>query len=465
MTTKEKELAALVERMESFFDAEGDFAKVNQRVKALEDMELVDLKDVDVKAVVEEVDKLKAGFEQVTKNIRSQRNGNYVPGIEDEGENFSMLKAIIAIRTGNWSRAEHEKALLDEVRQKASHAVGDDTLGGYFVPDQLIADIIGAIYTRSVFINLEGDGTNATTAVSVLSGLTGGNVRVPKFEGGMIAYWIGEEDTYTESQTSVGDMTMNPKKLGVLMRITDTMRKLQGFGFEQLLRQDMIQALAKKLDFTIAFGRGTDHSPLGISRRRDIKVYRAENGTTYDLSNSTDLTSFDAIADWDGGEVTFDSLDNMMLALEEDDIMMDDSHRWISSPRWFKRIKQLKVDNYSGQSTNQPYLLGIPMIPDSRLAEIIGPWDKSTQIPSNALPGASVDGATDSVNEKYTTIFGGNLREVVLGRWGGIEIESDEGRGQGFTSDHTYVKARMYADIGVRQPRALIVCPDAVARD
>ena len=158
----------------------------------------------------------------------------------------------------------------------------------------------------------------------------------------------------------------------------------------------------------------------------------------------------------------------MQLNLEDDDIVVDASHRWVSSPRYFNRLKKIKIDHYSGQTTNQAYLLGMPMISNAKLADIIGPFGKSTQIPSNQLPGASLNAPTTDTSpgdDRFTDVFGGNLNNVLLGRWGGIEIEDDAGKGRGFTSDHIYMKLRLYADVAIRQERAIIVCPDALARD
>lgn len=461
MTTKtlEQRAAEAIERLEKLFEGDDSLTKTIDRVKAIQSR-FEELKGLDPAKIATEIDKIKATQETFTKMIRTSKKGLYVPGLEDH--EFSLLKACVAVKTKSWKGAEKEEEILKATREKAAQVIGNDAVGGYFVPDQVIPEVIGAIYTKSVFVNLQGDGDK--TRVSVLEGLQGGNVKIPKFDGGLVAYWIGEEDDYAESQTSVGDVTLNPKKMGVLIRMTDSMRRFAGFGFEKLLRTDLVRAAAKKLDWTIAFGRGTNDMPLGITRQPGIKIYRAENGLTYDQNTAAGRTALAAITDWDGAELNYDGLMNMLLALEEDDVDLDETAAIISSPRFFHKLKQLKADMYSGQTTNQMYLTGLPFMSDQRLRELIGDFAKSTQIPSDDLPGATIDGPTDSTNEKHTTVFGGNLGNVILGRWGGIEIEDDGGKGAGFVSDHTYVKLRLYADVGVREPRSLIVCPDAKVR-
>lgn len=452
----EKQVAELVAKFEQLFEGDDNIVTTMDKVKTLAS-EFSEIKALDLKKVVSEYDRLRAGQETLERAIRNSKRGLYVPGIEDQ--EFSLVKALTGIKTGKWEGREREKEILDAARTKATQNIGNDSAGGYFVPDQVIPDVIAAIYTRSVFVNLgvEGD----MQSISLLDGLVGGNIKIPKFNSGTVAYWIGEEDAYAQSVANVGDVAMNPKKLGVLVKLTDAMMRFGGFGFENLLRTDMVRAAAKKLDYTVAFGTGGADMPLGICQTPGIKIYSASADAVVDHDTLDTLEA----GDWTGADLTFDGLDNMTLALEEDDVELDDTHKWVGPPRFFKRLKQLKVENYASQTTGQPYLLGIPMLPDNRLADIIGPWSKSTQFSTTDLPGASVSAPTTSTDELHGTVIGGNLGDVVLGRWAGIEVDDDAGKGTGFATDHTFIKLRLYVDIVVRQPRSLIVCPNAQVRD
>jgi len=453
----EEQVALVVERMNGLFEGDESITTTLERVKALQ--ATVDgFENLDLKAVVDEVEKLRAEQEKLVRSIRTSKKGVYVPGAEDE--DFSCLKAMIGIRTGKWAGAETERDIMKAAAEiKAGQNVGDDSAGGYFIPDQVIPEVIGAIYAQSVFVALEGEGT---TRISVLEGLTGGSVKIPKFDGGLIAYWIGEEDSYAISSAEVGDVTLSPKKMGVLVRLTDSMVKLQGFGFEKMLRADMARAAAKKLDWTVAYGTGGDNMPRGIANMRGIKFYSNEQGAVYTKAQIE--TAGSPLDDWDGGTLDFDTLMNMELALEEDDIVLDASHAWITSPRGIHYLKRLRIPQFSGDTAGA-YLVGAPYLSDARLVDVIGsPIAKCTQIPSDNLPGESAHGATDSTNEKYTDIFGGNLNNIVLGRWAGIEVDDDGGKGPGFLRDHLYIKLKMHCDVQARQQRGIIMCPDAQCR-
>jgi len=53
----------------------------------------------------------------------------------------------------------------------------------------------------------------------------------------------------------------------------------------------------------------------------------------------------------------------------------------------------------------------------------------------------------------------------ILGRWSGVEIEDDSGKGKHFVSDETLIKLRMYCDTGIRHDQSLVICPDVQMKD
>ncbi len=438
--------------------------EVNKIQGDLKKFDGFDPSTIDIKGAIGEFEKTKAVIEQMKADRRRSAGTSRIPGLAAEAKNFSMIRAMSAIKSGDWSRAGFEQEVFAAARTKAQ-AMGIDSAGGYFIPDEVIEDVIAAIYTQSALINLSGEGT---TRVSVLDGLNGGTVKVPKFLGGVVAYWIGESDEYAESQTKVGDMMMTPKKLGVLVRMTQEMRTYASYGFESLLRTDMIRAAAKVLDKSILYGSGTAHSPRGV-----VNAVNAANIAKGDLKAFPSVQVYDAAAKaaWNGASVTdnqskdnaaldFDGMDNMIAMLEDNDVVADNSAAFLAHPKFFRKVKQLRVENYNAQTSGQPYLLGAPRLPDARLTDIIGNFAKTTQIATNNKAGESV-GWTGSSNAGHTDVFYGNWNEVVLGRWGGIEIEDDGGRGKGFTSDQTYMKMRLYVDVGFRHDQSIAVCPNA----
>tara|TARA_R110002096_G_scaffold97208_3_gene216576 strand:- start:3863 stop:5350 length:1488 start_codon:yes stop_codon:yes gene_type:complete len=486
---REEQMAKLLHQMEDFFQEEGDMKKFSDRIKAVEGSLKADGHDISLmdKSVIEdEFEKLRAQNERVIRGIQNSKRGAYFPGIEDEAKRFSVVKTLAACAKKDWTGAEHEKECIEEAmaaREKATgQAASDLSRGGGFIADQLIPDVIGPMYTKSAFIAMDGDGE---TRVTVLDGLPGGRVTIPQFHGGMQAYWMGEEDSFTTSTSKVSDVHMDLKKIGVMARMTDTMIKFASYGFDNLLRKDMIKALVKKVDYTIPYGSGSANMPRGIANWSTgghqaagtdnagndvgpgVKVYNAGTGLSMTYAEAMTLS---AGAGFVGGEIDFDSLSLMKLMFEEDDVDTNaGSFAWVAAPRYWDRLKRIKTDNYASQTTGQPYLVGLPVLPDARVSDLVGPFGRMNQIATNSAPGGA--GAATAVfggastTAKFSGIFGGDFSEFIFGRGSGIEIEDDGGVGTGFSTDSTYLKLRMYADQMIRDPRAIGFCPDVRVRD
>lgn len=419
--------------------------------------------NLDGKAIKEGVDKLLALEDQRQKAVIESKGGNDF-GIENVHKKFSVIRAINARKSGDWSGAKVEQTVIEETKalvKAGSINVGDDNSAGFMVPDEVLPDVVDSTLRKSRLVNLTGEAGDGETIVTMYDGLVGGTVTINKYEGGLVAYWLGEEDSIVNSIVNTEDLKMEPNRLGVLVRLTDAMMKFSSPRLEASIRRDMVRALAKKLDVTGFYGKGGAHSPRGILSHPEIKIYRAENKTVY----ATPALAA-AAASWTGANLDYDGLDNMKGALEEDDIDPSDTERLISSPAFFRRLKQLKVANYSGQTTEQPYLTMIPMMTDAKLAEIIGPFLKSNNFVSSGKAGATIGAPASGggTSLKFGDVIHGDFKEYIFGRWSGIEITTDGGVGVGFPNGRTFLRATMYCDFQVRQPRAFIACVDAQVR-
>lgn len=435
-----------------------------QVVKIVADMDATKQPIVEIKNVLTQFDALKAQFEAVSKTIKSNNaRALGMPGAEDEMSKFSLVRTFLAIKSGDWKDAQFEKDTLDQAKARAQElqakgaAVADvGSRGGFFLPDMVLGDPIAAVYVASALINLDNKGSG-TTRVSVIDGVPAASGSLPKVKGGSVSYWVGEEDKLAETMMEVGDITFNLKTLASLVRITQKMRDFAGVGFEKALMNDIFRGLVAKLDKTILYGTGTGNMPRGVANVKGVRKFSARTGEVE--------TSDPASAANVGGELDFDDLDEMVGVLEDDNFTVDSSAAFIFHPRYKRRVKRLRVQNYQGQTEDQMYLLGLPRLPDARLAEIIGPFGTTTQIPVRSKPGKSAGWPTDSTEEKFTDVFYGNWADVVLLRGVGMNVDSDAGRGKGFASGHEYMKLYGYFDTVFRHPESLVMASDVRAFD
>lgn len=433
---KSRILKAVGKRLSDFETTQSEMLETIKSLQAENQALKIAMKNISSRDITGAVEADKAGSLAAIRSI--QRNSPLrVDGADDLFKSFSVLRAVVAIKTGGkvfGDTAEWDYLKQVNEQRKAAGVVGVESDGGWFIPDQVIPNVINAIYRRSVVVDLAGDGQ---TRVSVLNGLVGGSVRIPKFKKGVIAYWLGEIDESEITKAGTGTIEMKPRKLNALTKLTEEMIRMGGFGFESLLRNDMIRAMSEKIDTTALYGSGLNDSPEGLTQL-GVQQYAVGGNAAVQ------------------GELDWTGLSQMDLLIEEADLMKDDTFATISSPAYFNRLANIRVLNYSGQSAAEAdYLAGLPPLTEDRLGSLIGDMGKTTGISSTKDVG---DGEASS-----TDVFRGNWGELLLGRWGGLEVVTEDG--YDIIHDTRIVKVRSYFDFNRRYEKGLVHCPNAKARD
>ncbi len=140
-------------------------------------------------------------------------------------------------------------------------------------------------YMTSEFIDLLRPAT-------ILDRLTGFrrvpfNIRVPTQTSGSTAYWVGEGSMKPMSSAAFNTVTMTFSKVAALVAFTQESLRFSNPSLEALVRQDMIAAIARKLDTDLldpskAVGTGSGGpSPASLT-----------NGVTAINATGTDATAF-----------------------------------------------------------------------------------------------------------------------------------------------------------------------------
>ena len=84
-----------------------------------------------------------------------------------------------------------------------------DTAGGTFVPLSMLGELIDLQRSLEVF---------ASAGAQEVALPPNGRVQFPKLTGASTAYWVGEGSPITESQPTTGNLDLQAKKLGVLVK-------------------------------------------------------------------------------------------------------------------------------------------------------------------------------------------------------------------------------------------------------
>ena len=211
-------------------------------------------------ALQEKYTSLEKRLEEFEKQAKTRKWATGLAGLELEKDKFSLCRALHAMRTNNWDKAQFE---ADVFRQTRAMSTGDDSDGGYLVPAQAMPEFIEMFRAEAVCVRM---------GARVIYGLTGAPVTFTRQTGGATAYWVGENKEITESALTVGVLKMIPKKVAALTKISNELIRMSNPGAEAMVRQDFAIALGLAVDLAILRGSGSENQPLGIANTPGINT-------------------------------------------------------------------------------------------------------------------------------------------------------------------------------------------------
>ena len=351
------------------------------------------------------------------KYLEEQFKKWHVPGLEDEMKkrDFSIVKVMRGIAFGIWDDAGFEQEVIAELNgiSKKQMATSPGTAGGYLVPTQYIPQLIELLRAEAVTIR---------AGATVLDGLTGSPVDIPRQTGGATAYWVGENAAITASDLTVGQVQLQPKGLAALVKVSNRLIRLATPSVEQMIRRDLAQTIALELDLQALRGDGTGGRPTGVAN----------------------ITGINTVAiGANGGDFTFDHAIDMEFELENDNALRG-SLAFITHPAVIRKLKKQKA------SGTGEYLRWVEELKDKRLVGY--PYFTTTQLPTNLTKGTGTN---------LTEVYFGNWQELIIAQWTGVEIAVSNQAGTAFESGQTWFRVMQDVDIGVRHPESFCLVNDA----
>jgi HK97 family phage major capsid protein/HK97 family phage prohead protease len=257
--------------------------------------------------------------------------------------------------------------------------------------DHMAGSFIDVLRNRSTVMGL-----NPT----VLRDLVG-DVAIPRKTAGATAYWIAGDnaDSITESDVVMDQVTLSPKVVGGAVTFSHKMIVQSSPDIEQLVRGDLADLIASQIDLKSISGSGASNQPTGILNQTGI------GSTTY--ANGGDPSFADIVA-----------LETTIAAANADQGPL----RYLTTPAIAGTMKTTDVGTDTGQFV----------------------WSKSMM---NDLA------AYKSGNMTAGYVLLGDWSQLLVGFWGGIEIDADP-YGSNFLKGSVTVRVLADVDIGVRHPEA-----------
>ena len=200
---------------------------------------------------------------------------------EKESRSFSFLRAINYLSNPTDRAAREAAAFEIEASDAAASKLGRQSRG-ITIPQEVLrrdlnvgaatagGNLVETMLDSGSFIDLLRNASALDQAgATVLTGLNG-NVAIPRQSGAATAYWVAESGSPTESQQTVDQVSLVPRTVAAY---TDFSRRLMiqsSIDVENMVRNDLAQVIALKIDAAGLYGTGASNEPLGLKNTTGI---------------------------------------------------------------------------------------------------------------------------------------------------------------------------------------------------
>ena len=316
-----------------------------------------------------------------------------------------------------WIRTQHFKSL--GYSAKAMSWLNEFTGGALVAPPEM-GELIELLRNREALINAGAKSVPLPPQ---------GRLKFPRQTGASTTYWVGENAPITESNPTTGEVTLQAKKLAVLVKMPNELVRFASPAAEALVRDDMTKSLALGLDLAGLEGAGSDTRPRGILQHPNINT----------VVSSQVFADGDALVGTDAYRC--------IAAVEESNAEFEG---WIMRPKTLYKLYQLRADAVAQGDKQGPFLFDlIRGLGDGTKTQLAGyPVTKSTQVSQVRAKGSSTS---------LTYILGGMFSDVLIGMFGAIEFAATTQGDTSFANDQTWVRGILSADIALRHEAAFVL--------
>lgn len=256
-----------------------------------------------------------------------------------------------------------------------------------------------------------------------------GRMKYPRQTAASNTYWIGENQPISDSNIGTGEVTLQAKKLAVMIKAPNELIRFASPAAEALMRDDMTKSLALGLDLAGLEGAGGDTRPRGI----------------INMPNINRITSSDARAN--GDALVGNDVYRFIAAVEESNAEFES---FIMRPKTKYKYYQLRTDAVAQGDKAGVFLFNLIREAGDGLGTALGghPVITSTQVSQVRAKGTATN---------LTYIIGGMWSDLLIGMFGAIEFAATTMGDTSFTNDQTWVRGILSADIQARHEAAFVL--------
>lgn len=323
---------------------------------------------------------------------------------------YSLIKAVNAMLSHDYSDAGYEREVSQEVQKTMSWASGSG--GGLWVPEEFLGD--------QFIEQLRANQVCRAAGCTVLQA-TQSPVLIPGQSAGGTAYYPGQNADITLSDVTPSQLSLTPHVVAARTQLSKMLLMTSSNIAETYVRKDIAQTLGLAIDLAIIRGTGTNNQPTGMAVTASINTHEVATN---------------------GGALDLDDLYDMQYQLDLDNV--PGNRAWICHPRSVNTLRKLKIASEANHYA---------LTPDPTMATagtVLGyPIFTTTQIPINLTKASG-----SALSELYLVY----MEDIILCEWGTLRIEASDQ--VAWEQEAVQVKGVYYFDVGVRHANSVCLCND-----
>lgn len=271
-----------------------------------------------------------------------------------------------------------------------------------------------------------------------------GRITWPRFTGATTAYWVGTTEnnrTIIDSDVKTGDVVLQVKKLGVLVKVPNELFRFPTVSVEQVLREDMMKQAALKLDKTFLDAVGDQLTPKGLINYSNILSYTA--GTVG--ANGNTLEPEDIL--------------KIIGTVEEQNV---EFNAWMMRPLMYSAIGNRRGDAVNTGDKKGSFLFNVLRTFQENYADAtnntVGQLEGYPVFKTNQVVNTRAKGS--ATNLSY--ILGGQFQQYMIALSGVMEFAVTTQGDTPFQTDQSWIRLITWADGAPRHEEAFILVDNLI---
>lgn len=298
---------------------------------------------------------------------------------------------------------------------------GADAAGGFLVEEDFRAELIELLRNQSSVMAM-----NPRTLP-----MPNGNLTIPGFDTGSAASYTGENSNISTTEPTFREVTLSAKKLAAIVPVSNDLIRFASVDSDQAIRDDLVQAMALRMDLAFLRGDGSSNTPTGLLNL----AQGANKFNATDVSGTSDLSQKVQDIKNDLGKAELRLLNNNIPMTRPG---------WVMAPRTAVFLMDLITEQ------------GAKAFPEMENGQLRGrPYRVSNQVPINL--------GTSPANE--SEIYLADFAHVVVGEASQMEVTASETAAYhdganvqaAFSKDQTVMRAIARHDINLRHDASVAV--------